>query len=157
MRGSAQGWMAGVVAACVIVAASASAQTVDQSAAQTDAQTAVQTDAQTVPVETGVNAGSAVSLYVHPFLTPEELAALRLVASNDQALALFVTSRKGHAALAVSPVEGFVRDGKPVASAVALADLPDAAAARDAARAACDKARKDTTPCVIVLEVAPAE
>ncbi|MFN7224388.1 MAG: hypothetical protein ACK4MS_10255 [Paracoccaceae bacterium] len=109
-----------------------------------------------VAVETGVNNGSAVSLYLHPFLTPEELATLRLVASNDQALSLFVTSRTGHAALAAAPGEGFVRDGKPVASAVALGNLPDAAAARSAALDACNKARRATTPCVVVLEVAPS-
>ena len=113
--------------------------------------------AQTVPVETGVNGGSAVSLYLHPFLTPEELATLRLVASNDQALSLFVTSRTGHAALAVSPDDGFVRDGRPVASAVALGDLADPDAARSAALAACDTARKGVAPCVVVLEVAPSQ
>ena len=110
-----------------------------------------------VPVESGVNGGSAVTLHVHPFLTPEELATLRLVATNDQALSLFVTSRKGHAALAVSPDEGFVRDGKPVASAVALGDLPDVEAARTAALDACDKARKAKAGCVVVLEVGPAK
>lgn len=109
-----------------------------------------------VAVETGLNDGSAVRLYLHPFLTAEELATLRLVASNDQALSLFVTSRTGHAALAVSPEEGFVRDGKPVASAVALGNLPDGAAARTAALSACDKARTAASPCVVVLEVAPA-
>jgi len=112
--------------------------------------------AQSVPVEASTIGGSAVSLHVHPFLTEEELATLRLVASNDQALSLFVTSRTGHAALAVSPEEGFVRDGAPVPSAVALGDLPDAAAARTAALAACDAARKAAAPCVVVLEVAPA-
>lgn len=112
--------------------------------------------AQSVPVEAGVNGGSAVSLQLHPFLTPEEVSTLRLVASNDQALSLFVTSRSGHAALAMAPAEGFVRDGKPVASAIAIGDQPDAATARTAALAACDKARKAKSPCVVVLEVAPA-
>lgn len=112
--------------------------------------------AQTVPVETGVNGGSAVSLHLHPFLTPEEVSTLRLVASNDQALSLFVTSRTGHAAMAMSPEEGFVRNGSPVPSAVALGDLPDAAAARTSALAECDKLRKASAPCVVVLEVAPS-
>ena len=112
--------------------------------------------AQAVPVEAGVNGGSAVSLHLHPFLTPEELSMLRLVATNDQALSLFVTSRTGHAALAVSPDDGFVRDGAVVPSAVALGDLPDAEAARTAALAACDAARKAKTSCVVVLEVAPS-
>ncbi|RGP37786.1 hypothetical protein [Pseudotabrizicola alkalilacus] len=121
------------------------------------AQAQTQAETQVVPVETGVNGGSAVSLHLHPFLTPEELSTLRLVASNDQALSLFVTSRTGHAALAVSPDEGFVRDGSAVPSAVALGDLPDAEAARTAALAACDGARKAQTPCVVVLEVAPSQ
>lgn len=112
--------------------------------------------AQDVPVETGVNGGSAVSLYLHPFLTPEEVSTLRVVASNEQALSLFVSSRSGHAALAVSPEDGFVRSGAPVPSAVALGDLPDAAAARTAALAECDKLRKGAAPCVVVLEVAPS-
>jgi hypothetical protein len=111
--------------------------------------------AQTVAVETSVNGGSSVTLHLHPFLMPEELATLRLVATNDQALSLFVTSRTGHAALAVSPEEGFVREGKPAASAVALSDLPDAESARAAVLAGCDAARKAASPCVVVLEVAP--
>ncbi|TGD42335.1 hypothetical protein EEB11_13650 [Pseudotabrizicola sediminis] len=115
-----------------------------------------QVQAPSVPVEAGVSAGSAVNLYLHPFLTPEELTTLRLVATNDQALSLFVTSRAGHAALAVSPQDGFVRNGSPVPSAVALGDLPDAAAARAAALAACDQARVGQEPCVVVLDVAPA-
>ncbi|MFN4130525.1 MAG: hypothetical protein ACK4GC_12040 [Paracoccaceae bacterium] len=121
------------------------------------AQAQAQTQAKTVPVETGVNGASSVSLHLHPFLTAEELATLRLVASNDQALSLFVTSRTGHAAMAMSPEEGFVRNGSPVPSAVALGDLPDAAAARNAALAACDATRKAKAPCVVVLEVAPSQ
>lgn len=117
---------------------------------------AAMAQSQTVPVETGVNGGSAVTLHLHPFLTEEELATLRLVASNEQALSLFVTSRTGHAALAIAPDEGFVRNGTPVPSAVALGDLPDAGAARSAALEACDKARKGGAPCVVVLDVAPA-
>lgn len=117
---------------------------------------AAMAQAQEVPVETAINSGATVSLHMHPFLSPEEVATLRLVASNDQALSLFLTSRTGHAALAMSPDEGFVRDGKPVASAVALGDLPDAAAARTAALAGCDTARKAKAPCVVVLEVAPS-
>jgi hypothetical protein len=111
--------------------------------------------AQSVSVESAVNSGSAVSLHLHPFLTTDELATLRLVATNEQALSLFVTSRAGHAAMALSPDEGFVRDGKPVPSAVALGDLPSPEAARTAALAACDKARKALAACVVVLEVAP--
>lgn len=108
-----------------------------------------------VPVEVSTNAGSSVTLHLHPFLAEDELATLRVVATNDQALSLFVASRTGHAALAVAPDEGFIRDGAPVPSAIALTDLPDADAARSAALAACDAARKAATPCVVVLEVSP--
>jgi hypothetical protein len=116
---------------------------------------AAQAQTPAVPVEVSTNAGSAVTLHLHPFLAADELATLRVVATNDQALSLFVASRTGHAALAVSPDEGFIRDGALVPSATALTDLPDADAARTAALAACDAARKAATPCVVVLEVSP--
>lgn len=115
------------------------------------------------PEEAVLN-GARVTLHPVEFLTAEEQTTLRLVLTNAQALALFVpgaaegAGAKGHAALAMSPDEGFIRDGKPVASATALAELPDAAAAASAAIAACDAARaSDAAACVLVLEVAPAE
>ncbi len=110
-----------------------------------------------VPTEVGVNGLSAVTLHLQPFLTEEELTTLRLVASNDQALGLFVADRKGFAAMAASPEDGFVRGGAPVKSAVALADFPNAAAASTEALAACDALRIGPSPCVVVLEVAPAK
>ncbi len=109
-----------------------------------------------VPMETAINGAATVTLYLHPFLTGAELATLRLVATDAQALSLFVPSGTGHAALAVSPREGFVRDGALVASAVAIGGLPDATSARTAALAACDTARRAKAACVVVLEVAPA-
>jgi len=102
-------------------------------------------------------AGSQVTLYLHPFLTDEELATLRLVATNEQALSLFVTSRAGNAALAISESDGFIRDGQPAKSATALADFASAEEARAAALSACDAARKGATGCVVVLEVAPKQ
>ena len=72
----------------------------------------------------------------------EELATLRVVGSNEEALKLFVVSDKGHAAIAVSPDEGFIRDSAPVPSAIAVADLPDAETATAEALKACDAARK---------------
>ncbi|MCF8486750.1 MAG: hypothetical protein K9G71_16210 [Rhodobacteraceae bacterium] len=114
------------------------------------AHSAEQTDVTTL-------AGSMVTLYLLPFLTDEELATLRVVATNEQALSLFVTSRTGHAALAISESDGFIRDGKPAASAIALADFETAQAAREAAIAACDTARQGTENCVVVLEVGPAK
>lgn len=112
--------------------------------------------AETVPVEEAVLGKSTVRLYVHPFLAADELATLRLVMTNEQALALFVPNAAGHAALAAAPKEGVIREGQPVASAIALADMPDPAAAAKAASAACDAARKSDQPCVVVLEIAPA-
>jgi hypothetical protein len=109
------------------------------------------------PTEVSTLAGSQVTLYLHPFLTEEELVTLRLVTTNEQALSLFVASRKGNAALAISESDGFIRDGKPAASATALADLETPEAARDAAIAACDAARKGDKACVVVLEVGPAQ
>ncbi len=109
-----------------------------------------------VAIEEAKLGASAVRLYVHPFLAADELATLRLVLTNEQALSLFVPNAKGFAALAAAPGEGVIREGKPVASAIALAELPDAAAAAKAATAACDAARKGGEACVVVLEVAPA-
>lgn len=110
--------------------------------------------AQSVSVEEARLGASQVRLHLHPFLSPEEAAVLRQVMTNEQALALFVPNARGFAALAAAPGEGVFRDGKPVASAVAIADLPDAAAAALAAREACDKARRSGPACVVVLEVA---
>ncbi len=112
--------------------------------------------AQTVPVETSTLGTSAITLHLHPFLTEEELTTLRLVMTNEQALSLFVPGKLGHAALAVSPDDGFIRVGAPMGSATAVADLPDAAAAATAALAGCDAAKQGEAPCVVVLEIAPA-
>lgn len=100
---------------------------------------------------------SQVTLYPQPFLDETELSTLRLVASNKEALALFVPSSKGYAALALSPEDGFLNEGAPAASAVAIADLPDAASASAAALKGCDEKRIGKSPCVIVLEVGPAQ
>jgi hypothetical protein len=112
--------------------------------------------AQDVPVETATLGGSAITLQLHPFLTEEELATLRLVMSNEQALGLFVPENQGFAALAVSPEDGFIRVGAPMGSAVAVADLPDAAAAEVAALQGCEAAKQGSAACVIVLKIAPA-
>ena len=112
--------------------------------------------AQDVPVEVAVLKGQSVTLHVHPFLTAEELVMLRLVQTNRKALQMFVTAG-GFSAIAISPEDGFVRDGGLVPSAIAIGDLPDAGAAAGAALKACDAIRKGSTACVIVLEVGPAK
>jgi hypothetical protein len=111
-----------------------------------------------VPVETARLGKSQVTLTRHAFLTEQEVTTLHLVMSNRQALSVFVPGKPdAYSALAVSPDEGFIREGKPVASAVAVADLPDADTARLNAVEACDKARNPKhAPCVVVLEVGPA-
>lgn len=108
-------------------------------------------------VETSEIGTSVVTLHLLPGLKEDELKTLRVVASNEQALALFVPDAgKGYAAIALSPSEGFLRDGAPVKSAAALAGFTDAASAQGAAVAACDKARaKSSDPCKVVLEIAP--
>ncbi len=110
-----------------------------------------------VPTEVTSLSGSQVTLHLHPFLTEDELATLRLVATNEQALSLFVTSRKGNAALAISESDGFIRDGQPAKSAIALADFESPEAARDATISGCDAVRKGKSGCVVVLEVGPAQ
>jgi hypothetical protein len=106
--------------------------------------------------ETAVVGTARVTLLPMEFLTEEELAALRMVLTNEQALLLFVPGQGGYAALAVNPDEGFIREGTVVGSAVALAELPDAATAATEAVKACEAARKAASPCVVVLTVEPA-
>lgn len=114
--------------------------------------------AEDVAVEEATLGKSAVKLHVQPFLTPEELTTLRLVLSNEQALQVFIGAGdgagKGFAAMAVSPDEGFIRDGKPVKSAVALAGLKTAEEAARAAIDGCQAAAQKKAACVLVLEVA---
>jgi hypothetical protein len=117
---------------------------------------AVAAVAQTAPVETAVLGASAITLHLQPFLTEEEVTTLRFVMTNEQALELFVPRTGGFAALAMSPDDGFIREGAPVKSAVAVGDLPDAAAASASAMTACEAAKKGAAACVIVLEIAPA-
>ena len=111
--------------------------------------------AEGVPVETATLGASTITLYLHSFLSPEELAMLRLVAVNEQALSVFIPSGAGYAALAVSPEDGFIRDGALVVSAVALAGLPDQATAASEALAACNTAKTGAPECVTVLAIAP--
>ena len=108
-----------------------------------------------VPTEVSKLAGQKITLHIQPFLTETELSTLRLVATNRQALKLFVTSAKGYAAIAVAPKEGFIRDNALVGSAVAIGELPDAASAVAAALKGCNAARKGGVACVVVLEVGP--
>lgn len=110
-----------------------------------------------VPVETAVLGKSQVTLYLHDFLTEEEMATLRLVLSNEQALQIFVPDNKGFAAMAASPADGFIRGGQPVPSAVALAGLPDAATAEAEALKACEAAKTGRAACVTVLKVTPGK
>ena len=112
--------------------------------------------AQDVATEVTTLGGSTVTLHLHNFLTEEELATLRVVGASEEALKLFVVSDKGHAAIGVSPDEGFIREGAPVASAIAVADLPDAETATTEALKACDAARNGEAACVILLQVSPA-
>lgn len=96
-----------------------------------------------------------ITLYLHPFLTEEDLTVLRFVTTSTDALALFLPTASGHAAIAVSPDEGFVKGGAPMPSVVALGGLPDAQTAQTDSLAACQKAAASKTPCVVVLQIAP--
>ena len=108
-------------------------------------------------VETNVLDGAKITLHTFPFLDATELATLRLVLTNTQALTLFLPVHKGFAAIAVAPDEGFIRNGAPVASAVALGGMADARTAAAQALAACDAKRNASgQACVIVLELGPA-
>lgn len=113
--------------------------------------------AQGAPVETTVLGGSKIALHLHGFLTPEDLATLRFVASNPDGLGLFIQNGARFAAIALAPEEGFLRGGQPVASATAMSDLPDLATARQAAITRCNEMRQTKAACVIALEVSPAQ
>ena len=110
--------------------------------------------AQDVPVEVHKLAGQQITLHVYPFLTAGELTTLRLVATNKQALQLFITS-KGYSAIAVAPNEGFAPGGAPAPSATAIGDFGDAVTAAKAAVKQCDAKRHGGDGCVVVLEVGP--
>ncbi|MFN4058605.1 MAG: hypothetical protein ACK4HW_10545 [Roseinatronobacter sp.] len=105
--------------------------------------------------ETFTQGATAITLHLHPFLTEEEATILRVVGESPDALALFVPAGNGFGALALAPEDGFIRDGLPVDSAAAVAELPDLAQARDAALAQCNSARSGGAACVVVLEIAP--
>jgi hypothetical protein len=113
--------------------------------------------AKDVPVEVSTLDGAQITLHVQPFLKDDELKVLRTVASNSQALAVFVPGDKSHySAMALAPKDGFLKDGAPADTAVALSDFPDADAAAKAALEACDAKRaKAGKPCVLVLEIGP--
>jgi len=116
---------------------------------------AVPVVAQTVPTEVFTLDAVDVTLHLHPFLTDEESTTLRVVGQSPDALALFLPAGNSFGAIALAPKDGFIRDGQPVDSASAVADLPDAAQARDAALMECNAARTGGPSCVIVLEIAP--
>ncbi len=109
-----------------------------------------------VPTEVSTLDGATVTVHLQPFLSDQELGLLRLVATNADALAVFVPDRNGFAAMAVSPDDGFIRDGVPVSSAVALSAMPDAATAASEAVAGCEAKRSGAAPCVVVLDISPA-
>jgi len=99
--------------------------------------------------------GVEISVMTHAFLSDEEMMTLRLVGQNRDALALFVPEGPGYAALAIAPDEGFVREGVPVDSAIAMSGMQDIDSARASALEACDAARQTAQDCVIALEVTP--
>jgi hypothetical protein len=116
---------------------------------------AVPVQAQDIPRETYVLDGAEVTVFLHPFLSEEGVAMLRLVGQNRDALSLFVPDGAQFAAMAVAPDDGFVSDGLLAETAVAVADLPDLDAARAAALDGCDAARSGGESCVIALEIQP--
>lgn len=111
--------------------------------------------AQTVPTEVFTLDAVDVTVHLHPFLTEEEATTLRFVGQSPDALALFLPAGNKFGAIALAPEDGFIRDGQPVDSASAVADLPDATQARDAALMECNAVRSGGPSCVIVLEIAP--
>lgn len=112
--------------------------------------------AETIPTEIFTLDTVTVTLTLHPFLTDEETTTLRFVGQSPDALALFLPAgTSSFGAIALAPADGFIRDGQPVDSASAVADLPDVAQARDAALMECNAARSGGPACVIALDIAP--
>ncbi len=112
--------------------------------------------AQSAPTEVSRLGGAEVTRHMHNFLDAEERAFLEVITSAPEALEVLLGGAPdGHAAMAVAPGEGLIRDGMPVDSAHAVAGLGNAAAARAAAQEGCDAARQSGPACVVVLEVAP--
>ncbi len=99
--------------------------------------------------------GADITLHLHGFLSAEDRGLLEVLAASPDSLDLLLGERGGHAALALAPSEGMVRDGVPSASASAVGALPDADSARREALAMCEAARGSGPACVVVLEVAP--
>lgn len=111
--------------------------------------------AQQVKTEQYTLDGAQITLHLHSFLSDEGLAMLRLVGQNRDALSLFVPDDARFAAMALAPRDGLVADGLLAESAVAVADLPDLASARNAALDGCNAARSGGARCVIALEIKP--
>ena len=99
--------------------------------------------------------GMEVTLRLHDFLTQEDIAMLRLVGQRRDALELFVPQQEGHAAMALAPQDGLLREGLMSESAVAIGDMPSLDAARTAAKERCNAARSAGPECVIALEIKP--
>lgn len=97
----------------------------------------------------------AITVHLQPFLTEEDLSVLRMIATSQEALALFMPDAAGFSAMAASPDDGFIKDGVPVASVVALGGLPDAATALANVTSGCAAAASTKTACVPLLEIAP--
>ena len=113
--------------------------------------------AQAVETETLDPGNATVTLTLHPFLAKDEVDMLRNIGSTPGAIEMMVGDTKNFGAIAASPDEGFLRDGLPVASAVAVAQKPDAQSARAAAVAECQAVAKSRKPCVPILEIAPRQ
>lgn len=111
--------------------------------------------AQDVQTETYTLEGAQITLYLHPFLSDQGLAMLRLVGQNRDALSLFVPEGARYAAMALAPADGLVADGLLAESAVAVADMSDLPTAIASAREGCDAARSGGPACVIALEIKP--
>ena len=99
--------------------------------------------------------GNTVTVHAFEFLDQQELDTLRLVGTDPQALALFMGEGSGHGAIALAPDQGFIRDGMPAPGVAALAQLPDAETAREAALSMCEQERGSGSACVVVLELTP--
>ena len=105
--------------------------------------------------QTFTHDAAEVRLTLPDTLSEEDRSLLEIIAATPDVLATMLDTAAGHAAIALAPAEGMIRDGVPPESATALGGLPNADAARREALRMCEAARRDGPACVVVLEVAP--
>jgi len=99
--------------------------------------------------------GVEITLHRFGWMKPDDLATLQAIAQSADARLMLLGPGGDFAALALAPADGLLAPDGVSATAQAVAQLPDAVAARTRALELCNGARRGGEPCAVVLEVAP--